>query len=70
MSDWQRKSSVPSSVADALGFLRSTGHTDFVGNKATVEYLRYLDRIFDILDSKNPFRTGFKSPLRPENKDL
>lgn len=59
-----------SSVVDALDFLRCTGDVDFVGSEATVEYLRYLDRIFDILDSKKSFWNWFQVPLRPENKDI
>lgn len=37
-----------SSVAYAIEFLSSSGNSDFCGSEATVEYLRYLDRIFDV----------------------
>lgn len=59
-----------SSVADAIDYLRSIGHPSFAGSEATVEYLRYLDRLFDILNAKNPVGTGFKSPLRLNNKHV
>lgn len=29
---------------------------------ATVEYIRFLDRVFDLINAKNP--RGFKSPIR------
>ncbi|CAH2091914.1 unnamed protein product [Euphydryas editha] len=59
-----------SSVADAIDYLRSIGHPSFAGSEATVEYLRYLDRLFDILNAKNPVGVGFKSPLHLQNKHV
>lgn len=59
-----------SSVADAIDYLKSIGHPSFAGSEATVEYLRYLDRLFDILNAKNPIGKGFKSPLRLNNKHV
>lgn len=59
-----------SSVADAIDYLRSISHPSFTGSEATVEYLRYLDRLFDIFNAKNPVGTGFKSPLRLNNKHV
>lgn len=61
---------VSSSVADAIEYLRATGHPNFAGSEATVEYLRYLDRLFDVLNAKNPLGMGFKSPLRLNNKHV
>lgn len=59
-----------SSVADAIDYLRSISDPSFTGSEATVEYLRYLDRLFDIYNAKNPVGTGFKFPLRLNNKHV
>lgn len=58
------------SVADAIEFLAKCGDKRFEGSEATVEYIRVLDRIFDIFNSKNPFGKGFKSPLRLQNTEI
>ncbi|XP_049813844.1 uncharacterized protein LOC126260553 [Schistocerca nitens] len=57
-----------SSVADSREFLRRVGDPNFKGSEATVEFLYYIDRIFDILNSRNPLGKGYKSPLRLDNK--
>lgn len=57
-----------SSVADAIDFLRTSGNENFQGSEASTEYIRMIDRIFDLLNAKSPFGTGFKSPLRLSNK--
>lgn len=59
-----------SSVADAIDFMRQSGNSLFAGSEATVEYIRILDRIFDLMNCKDPFGKGFKSALRLENKDV
>lgn len=41
-------------VADAIEFLAKI--------TATEEYIRFLDRVFDLINAKNP--RGFKSPIR------
>lgn len=56
-----------SSVANALEFLESEDFEDFQGSSATVKFLRTIDRLFDILNSKNPFGKGFKAPIFPKN---
>lgn len=58
------------SVAEAIEFLTKSGDKRFEGSEATVEYIRFFDRIFDILNSKNPFGKGFKSPLRLQNLEI
>lgn len=55
-----------SGVADALEFLRNSQHENFLQCSATIEFVRKLDKIFDILNSRNPFGKGFKSPIRPQ----
>ena len=58
-----------SSVATALDFLRDDMKLpQFKGSEATCHFIRIIDRLFDTLNSKNPFAKGFKSPLRKENK--
>lgn len=58
-----------SSVADAIDFLRLSGNSAFKGSEATVEFIRIIDRVFDLFNCKNPYGKGFKSPMRLENHD-
>ncbi|KAK6174267.1 hypothetical protein SNE40_017579 [Patella caerulea] len=56
------------SVADALEFCCDVLKLpDFQGCKATVEFIRLFNNLFDIFNSKNSFQKGFKSPLREVN---
>ena len=49
------------SVADAIEFADvELKHPDFADSKATVEFIRVIDRTFDILNSKNSLAKGFK----------
>lgn len=41
----------------------------FRGSAATVKIIRVFDRLFDILNSRNPCARGFKSALRVSNKE-
>jgi len=56
-----------SSTPDALDFLRSINYKNFVTSKATSEYCRAVDRLFDFLNSRNPFSKGFKSAIFEKN---
>lgn len=58
-----------SSVADALEYLMKSGHSDFGEAAPTVEFIRIIDRIFDLLNSRNPYLRGFKQAIRPSNLD-
>ena len=59
-----------SSVADAIEFLDSTMKLDqFQGSTGTVKFIRTIDRLFDMLNSRNPMAKGFKQPLRKESKE-
>ena len=40
-----------SSVADAIEFLMSSGHTKFQGADATIRFIRVIDKLFDLLNS-------------------
>jgi hypothetical protein len=57
-----------SGVADALEYLRVTKHPDFIGCEATIEFIRKVDQIFDILNSRTIFAKGFKQPLKISNR--
>ncbi len=58
------------SVADALDFLRlDIKHPEFKDSAATSHFIRQVDKLFDILNSKNPLMKGSKSPLTSFNID-
>lgn len=60
-----------SSVADAIEFCaRDLSLSEFQGNEATVRFIRCIDRLFNFLNSRNPFAKGYKAPLRPTNEFL
>jgi hypothetical protein len=56
-----------SSVADAIEFLMKCGEEGFEDAAGTVNFIRIIDRLFDMMNSKNAFAQGFKQPLRPNN---
>ena len=59
---------ISSSVADALDFCCShLKLAQFQDSQATSKFLRIFDRLFDILNSRNPFANNFKAPLRRSN---
>ena len=58
-----------SSVADAIDYCRTVLKLkQFQGSEATVKFIRVIDRLFDILNSRNPCAKGFKSALCVNNK--
>ena len=57
-----------SSVADAIQFLEESGN--FKGAGATVKFIRIVDRLFDLLNSRNPFAKGFKAPMSVSNRQV
>ena len=60
-----------SSVANALEFLKDDLKLpEFKGCGPTIQFIRKIDRVFDILISRNPYGKGFKSPLRHSNISL
>ena len=52
-----------SSVADAVQFLMNTGHPEFSDAAATIKFIRIVDRLFDVLNSRSAFNKGYKKPL-------
>ena len=52
------------SVADAIDFLHDElAHSKFQGSEATTEFIRKIDAMFDIFNSKNPFLKGTEGPV-------
>ena len=47
-----------SSVADALEYLMRAGHPHFLHATRTICLIRIVDRLFDILNSRNPYWKG------------
>ena len=59
-----------SSVADAIDFLAlSMKLKEFQDSQPTVKFIRTIDRLFNLLNSRNPLGKGFKQPLRPEIRE-
>ena len=57
------------SVADSIEFCNKTLNLEqFKESEATVKFIRIFDRLFDVLNSRNPLAKGFKSVLRPSNQ--
>lgn len=57
------------SVAEAIAFLWfDLKHPTFKGCEATIEFIKRIDKLFDILNSRLPWVKGFKGPLRVENE--
>ena len=60
-----------SSVADAIEFCTNNLKLkQFEGSEATVKFIRTIDHLFDILNSRNPCAKGFKAPLKLSNQHL
>lgn len=56
-----------SSVADALQFLLDAGVPEFENCGPTIEFIWTVDRLFDFLNSRNPFGKGYKKPIYGNN---
>lgn len=54
------------SVADTMEVLKNSGHEAFQGCEATIRYIRYMNNLFDIMNSMRLNATGFKRPLSKE----
>lgn len=60
-----------SSVADAIQFLtEDVGLKNFENSAATVKFIKIIDRLFDICNSRNIFGKGYKVPLREANEQF
>ena len=58
------------SVADAIEYLMQSGHKDFKKAEGTIEFIRKIDRLFDLTNVRNPFGKGYKQHLRLSNKEV
>ena len=59
------------SVADAIEYCTNVVKLpQFQGSKATVKFIRHIDHLFDILNTRNPCAKGYKAALRINNKGL
>lgn len=61
---------ISSSVADSLEFCRKLGLTEFAGSEPTIRFIRTIDHLFDILNSRNPAARYYKAPMKMNNKQL
>ena len=52
-----------SSVADAIQYLMEVGHPDCVDATGTIRFIRVIDQLFDLLNSRSPYAKGFKKAL-------
>lgn len=58
-----------SSVADTMEFLKDQKHPDFVDSAPTIRFIRILNDLFDIFNSKScNSKTFFKNALNENNK--
>ena len=57
-----------SSVADAIEFLMVSGNPLFQEAHATIVFIRMIDKIFDLLNSKNLRSSGFKKTTSIERR--
>lgn len=55
---------ISNSVGDAIEFLKDSHHPSFENSSATIQFIRIIDKLFDLLNSRNPHGTGFKRALR------
>ena len=59
------------SVADAIECCdRDLKLPQFAGSAATVRFIRIIDRVFDVLNSRNPCANSYKAPLRGSNQNF
>ena len=60
-----------SSVADAIKFFDvGMKNSKFQTSSGTVKFVRTIDRLFNMLNSRNPVGKGYKQPLRSTNKAM
>ena len=56
------------STADSLDFCREKLQlTDFKGSEPTSKFIRQIDSLFDVMNSRNILSKGFKSPMKESN---
>ena len=55
------------STASALSFMKDINYPGFGCIEGTVHFIKIIDRLFDILNSRLPFAKNYKAPLRLDN---
>ena len=56
-------------MADAIDFCRDhLNLPEFKDSEATSKFIRIIDRLFDICNSRNPFSGGYNAPFKPANE--
>lgn len=60
---------ISTSVADAMETLKTDfKHPDFLAAGPTIKFIKMYDALFDLMNSRNPFGRGSKTPLKKENE--
>jgi hypothetical protein len=58
------------SVANSIDFCRDQLKLpEFQNSQATTKFIRFIDSLFDVMNSRNPFSKGFKAPMKVCNKE-
>jgi len=72
---WQKQKmkiaaqTLSSSITDALEFCnKNLKFSEFCDCSGTVEFTRVIDRLFDVLNSRNLLAKRYKCPLKTENE--
>lgn len=58
---------ISTSVADALEFLKTRDIEIFRDCEETIKFIRVVDKLFDFLNSRNPYGKSFKKLIYPDN---
>ena len=61
---------ISSSVADSLEFCLKLGLVEFAGCEPTIHFIRLIDHLFDILNSRNPIARNYKASMRLSNRHI
>lgn len=57
------------SVADSIEMLRQRKHPKFIDSEPTIRFIRMMDKLFDIFNSRDPRHSNvYKRPINFENK--
>ncbi|CAG4979747.1 unnamed protein product [Parnassius apollo] len=54
-------------IFQIVSYTRSAETKKFQNSEATVDYIRHLDKAFDLMNGKNPIGKGLKAPLTLKN---
>lgn len=60
------------SVANSMQYLRNQGYEDFADSSATIEFIRFVNDVFDVMNTCGTSKLSgneFKNPMNPANED-